>query len=236
MARAEDMSRFWDERAREDAYYFVDNRLEYQDPDRERFWREGATDLGRLLDALGVSFEQADRVLEIGCGLGRLTRPVAGQVAEVQALDVSQEMLRQARELNPDLRNVTWIHGNGIDLSQVAAESVDACFSHVVFQHVPEVDVILGYVREMGRVLKPGGWAGFQVSNDPQIHCFRGGLRARARALLRRGPRGLDKPQWLGAYVDLGRLRLAAEGAGLTIERVVGEGTQYCLVLVRRSG
>ena len=40
-----DMGRFWDERAREDAFYFVDNRLDYRDADVERFWREGDDDL-----------------------------------------------------------------------------------------------------------------------------------------------------------------------------------------------
>ena len=56
--------------------------------------------------------------------------------------------------------------------------SVDGCFSHVVFQHIPDPPITLNYVREMGRVLRPGGWALFQVSNDPTIHQPPGG-RAR---------------------------------------------------------
>ena len=48
------MRRFWDARGRENAYYFVDSRLDYRDPDLERFWSDGATDLDRLLDAVGM--------------------------------------------------------------------------------------------------------------------------------------------------------------------------------------
>lgn len=235
MGAPDEMARFWDERARDDAYYFVDNRLDYGAPDHQRFWENGVKDLDAFLQALGVSWDAGDHVLEIGCGLGRLTRPVASHVASVEALDVSAEMLRQARTLNPRLENVRWIHGNGTDLAPIADASVDACLSHVVFQHIPDVDVIYGYVREIGRVLKPGGWAGFQVSNDPTIHEFHGDLRGRVGTLLRREPKGLDKPQWLGASVDLAALQRSAEEGRLTLERVVGEGTQYCLVLVRRD-
>lgn len=233
--RTEDMARFWDARAREDAYWFVDNRLEYGAPDVERFWSEGAADLDRLLAAVDASLGAEDRVLEIGCGLGRLTRPVATRAAWVVALDVSQEMLTRARSLNPDLSNVEWTRGNGTDLSPVGDGSVDACLSHVVFQHIPDVEIILGYVREMGRVLRPDGWGVFQVSNDPAIHGHPR-LHARLRARASGGPRGLGSPEWLGTSVDLAALEEAAREGGLRIDKVAGEGTQYCIVRVRRDG
>ena len=233
LRRSADMGRFWDERAREDPYYFVDNRLEYGNPDTEQFWRQGVDDLDRLLQLVDVSLAPDDRVLEIGCGLGRLTREIAARVAAVQALDVSDEMLRRARALNSGLSNVNWLLGNGLDLSPVEDTSLDACISHVVFQHIPDVEIVFGYVREIGRVLRPGGWAAFQVSNDPAIHRA-GGARERLKTRLGRGPRGLDSPEWLGSSVDLAELEAAAVEGGLGIERVTGKGTQYCIVLVRR--
>jgi hypothetical protein len=42
----------------DDAFYFVDNRLTYGEPDQDRFWREGERDLDRLLGALGVEEKQ----------------------------------------------------------------------------------------------------------------------------------------------------------------------------------
>lgn len=70
---------FWDDRARDDAFYFVENPPEYGKPDIERFWREGEADLDRLLDATGARLVSTDRVAEIGCGLGRLTRTIGAR-------------------------------------------------------------------------------------------------------------------------------------------------------------
>src|SRR4051794_32710519 len=229
------MARFWDARAREDAWYFVDNRLAYRRPDAERFWEDGRRDLDLLMAIAGTEVRADDVVVEIGCGLGRLTRVLAERAAHVHALDVSPEMVRRARELSPALDNVTWLVGNGADLTPVADASADAVVSHVVFQHIPDPAVTLGYVREMGRVLRPGGWAAFQLSNDPGLHQERIGTRNRVKAALRRAPKGQDEPEWLGSAVDLQDVEAAAKEGGLDIAKVVGEGTQFCFVrAVRR--
>jgi SAM-dependent methyltransferase len=234
------MRRFWDRRAREDAFYFVDNRLDYGRPELERFWNQGELDLEALLSRLDVAIRSSDRVVEIGCGVGRLTRPLSARASHVLALDVSAEMLTRARRHNPQLTNVTWIHGDGISLAGIDDSSVDACVSHVVFQHIPDPEIVLGYVREMGRVLRGGGWAAFQVSNDPNIHLptTYGSRPGRVRGFLRgrlgRGPKGQDDPAWLGSAVDLDELTAAAEGTGMAIERVEGAGTQFCLIRARR--
>ena len=233
----ESMGEFWDDRAKEDAFFFVDNRLRYGDPDLERFWAGGEEVVERALRFTGAEIAPGDTVVEIGCGVGRLTRPLAGRAAIVRAVDVSAEMLAQARELNPRLENVEWIHGDGRSLASIADASADACFSWVVFQHIPDPEVTLGYVREMGRVLRPGGWSIFQVSDHPATHerrpapsRVRDALRSRAG----RGPGGQDHPAWLGSAVEVGRLREVAGEAGMDSERIVGEGTQHCLVMLRR--
>jgi SAM-dependent methyltransferase len=241
MRREAHMRRFWDRRAREDAFHFVDSRLPYRHSDPDRFWGEGEKDLATLLDLAGVRVEPGSRVLEIGCGVGRLTRGLAARAGEVVALDVSAEMLSRAREHNGELANVTWMLGDGTTLAGVDGGSVDACVSHVVFQHIPDPAVTLGYVAEMGRVLRPGGWAAFQVSNDPRVHraaehntAGRRLLR-RVRAGAGRAPRGVDDPAWLGSAVDLDELTATAERAGMRVEEVVGAGTQFCVVRTRRG-
>jgi hypothetical protein len=82
----------------------------------------------------------------------------------------------------------------------------------------------------MGRVLKPGGWAAFQISNDPSLHRATIGLRDRLKAALGRAPKGQDEPQWLGSAVELQDLTAAALEGGLDIATVVGESTQFCYV------
>jgi SAM-dependent methyltransferase len=234
------MRRFWDRRAREDAFHFVDSRLPYRHSDPERFWGEGEKDLATLLDIAGVVADPGSTVLEIGCGVGRLTRGLAARAGEVIALDVSAEMLARARSHNAGLRNVTWLQGDGSTLAGVDDASVDACVSHVVFQHIPDPAVTLHYVAEMGRVLRGGGWAAFQVSNDPRVHraehhssAGRRLLR-RVRARAGRAPRGVDDPAWLGSAVDLRELEEVAGGAGMRVEQVFGAGTQFCVIRTRR--
>lgn len=232
------MQAFWDDRARENALYFVDTKLCYGSADEPWFWTEGEHELERVLGRLGVEVTSEDVVLDLGCGVGRLTRPLAGRAAQVLALDVSNEMLARAQHYNGHLSNVRWIKGDGVSLAPVGDRSVDACVSHVVFQHIPDPRVTLGYVREMARVLRPGGWAAFQVSNDPALHRFRPELkrlRWRLRVLARRAPRAQNDPRWRGSAVDLDDLRATAADAGLTLKRVENPGHQYCLVLANRQ-
>ncbi len=231
------MRRFWDERAREDAYFFVDDRRPYRAEDSEEFWTEGKRIIETIFGMLGVRVDAADLVVDIGCGVGRLTRVLATQAACVYAIDVSRDMLARAFQHNSTLGNVRWIEGDGVSLRPLTDGSVDACVSHVVFQHIPDPSITIEYVREMGRVLRPGGWAAFQVSDDPRVHRRREGARGLPRKVaerLGRRPRGQSDPAWLGSAVDMGELRAAAAMSSLVLERVVGEGTQFCMILARR--
>jgi ubiquinone/menaquinone biosynthesis C-methylase UbiE len=231
---AGDMGRFWDARAREDAFYFVDSTGTYGNPDRDRFWADGRRALEAMLNSVDAEVQPGDVVLDLGCGIGRLTRVLAERAAHVHAIDVSAEMLERAREHNAHLTNVTWHHGDGTTLHPVEDASVDAVVSHVVFQHIPDPQVTLGYVREMGRVLRPGGWAAFQISNDPALHRERIGTLDRVKAALQRAPKGQDEPEWLGSAVDLQDVTATAMESGLDVAKVVGEGTQFCFVRAAR--
>jgi SAM-dependent methyltransferase len=231
------MREFWNRRAREEPYFFVDDRRAYGDPELESFWAEGERDLGRLLELLEIRIEPSDTVLDIGCGVGRLTRVLAGRAAHVYGIDISSEMIDHARGHHAALGNVEWFVGDGHSLRPLGDASVDGCISHVVFQHIPDPAVTLGYIAEMGRVLRPGGWAAFQVSNDAGIHRRRRDARTWIRGLaaaLGRAPRGQGDPAWLGSAVDLDEAREIAERNGLELDRIVGKGTQFCLIRARK--
>jgi SAM-dependent methyltransferase len=224
-----DSERYWDERARENALYYVDNEIGYDDPDTEAFWRRGEEVVELMLDLVGLEVRPDEAVLDIGCGVGRLTRALAHRAARVYGLDVSREMLTLAQRHNAVLSNVEWVHGDGAGLAGVADASVDGCFSHVVFQHIPDPATTLDYVREMGRVLRPGGWALFQVSTDPSVHrAPKPGLRQR---LFRRQD---SDAAWWGSAVEVAALREAADQGGLDVEQLHDEGSQYTTVLARR--
>ena len=231
------MERFWDARAREDALWYVDSRLEYGDGDEEAFWAGGEEALERLFEALGARPEPGAVIVDVGCGVGRLTRPLARGAERVYGIDVSSEMLDRARELNDAHGNIEWLHGDGESLRPVEDASVDVCVSHVVFRHIPDPQVTLGYVSEIGRVLRPGGFAAIEFSNDPEPHRRRPLRDAKTKlaAAVGRKPRGIADAEWLGSYLDLADLRRTAEEAGMSVGTVVGQGTEYCAALLRRE-
>jgi SAM-dependent methyltransferase len=216
---------YWDSRARENAFFYVDNRVDYANPDGDAFWAGGDVVLDKMLDLVGHSIGADDEIADIGCGVGRLTRAMARRARKVYGIDVSREMLARAREHNAGVANVEWLHGDGRGLGVLGDASVDGCLSHVVFQHIPNPDGTLGYIREIGRVLRAGGWALFQVSTDPSVHRPPG----RLGSLRRRRERA-----WWGSAVAPADLRAALADAGLEIERLEGEGTQFTTVLARR--
>lgn len=227
---------YWDERARENALFYVDNELEYADPDTEAFWQRGEDVVQLMLDMVDLEIGRTETVLDIGCGVGRLTRALATRAERVYGIDVSREMLRLAQDHNQQLENVEWVHGDGASLSGIDDSSVDGCFSHVVFQHIPDPEITLAYVRDMGRVLRPGGWALFQVSTDPSVHqAPRPSLKRRVKRLLKgKNPRA--HKAWWGSAVDPAALRQAADDGGLDVEQIRDEGSQYTTVFARRRG
>ncbi len=239
------MARYWDERARENAEYFVDNRMDYKSgaygaDDDHDFWQKGVEDFDVLMTTLDApEIGPDDVVLDIGCGVGRLSRVAAERAGHVHALDVSAEMLSRAKENLAGIDNVSFHLGDGDSLGAIGDDQIDVVVSIVVFQHIPDPEITYGYVREIGRVLRPGGWAAFQVSNDAEIHRReypKPSLRQRTIGRLRGTmPRGQDDPAWRGSAIDVERLRQAAADGGASIERIEGTGTQYCLVLLRAN-
>ena len=174
--------------------------------------------------------------------MGRLTRVLAGRAAHVIARRrLAGDARARAQELNETLNNVTWLLGDGESLTGVEDASLDGAVSHVVFQHIPDPQVTLGYIAELGRVLKPGGWAAFGLSTDPRVHepppPERDGTSRREllRGLAGRKPRGHRTPEWLGSAVPLDALGASPPTAGLTLENIEGSGTQFTLVRATRS-
>jgi SAM-dependent methyltransferase len=232
------MRRYWDERARENAMYYIHSRLDFAGVDEAQFWASGAENLDQTLAPFGLAIGPADRVLEIGCGIGRMTRAIAARAASVTGVDVSAEMVDRGRRALAGTGNVELVLGNGRDLGVVPDASVDVVYSFIVFQHIPDPQVTCGYIREIGRVLRPGGWTVFQVSQRHEIHRRQSweaedGLRGRLRRWTGRAPRTLD-PEWLGSAVDPVDLARALEEGGLVLDAAVGEGTQFCLVHAHR--
>lgn len=172
-ALLEKMQRDWDARARENARYYVATaRTDWSDDD---FFESGrhtvAEEIGTDMINVCQGKEPSQmRVLEIGCGAGRVTRALSETFGEVHGIDVSGEMIARARESLKDRPNVHLYQNNGTDLSVVPDGLVfDFAFSAIVFQHIPSREVIENYVREVHGLLRPGALFKFQVQGDTSV-------------------------------------------------------------------
>jgi len=204
------MRRDWDERARKNARHFVaSSRETWSD---EEFFRSGTAEVQDIVEkeldsiARGRSPESL-RALEIGCGAGRMTMSLSRIFGQVSAIDVSAEMIAQARLALADRRNVDLQVNNGCDLSMFSDESFDFALSAIVFQHIPKQFIVENYIRETWRVLRPNSIFKFQLQGYPIPE--------------------KDADTWVGAGFTEGQMNTIADRLGFRIIATSGAGTQY---------
>lgn len=131
-------------------------------------WRASNYDAGagfeveHHAEALRLAEVQAgQRVLDVACGTGRGTVGLAqavGTTGQVDALDLSDAMLNQARAKIEQLKLGSRVHfkqGNAQELPY-PAESFDVVYNGYMFDLIP-LDGFMPILTEMARVLKPGG-------------------------------------------------------------------------------
>lgn len=157
----------WDARARENALHYVNTAATQWTADE--FYATGEQTIREqvLNDMQNICLGRDPRrmrVLEIGCGAGRLTRALAAIFGEVHAVDISPEMIRVAGAALADRANVRLHVNNGCDLDVLPSDlRFDFASSAIVFQHIPSREVIESYVRAVGERLRPGSLFKFQV-------------------------------------------------------------------------
>ncbi|MCM3874082.1 MAG: class I SAM-dependent methyltransferase [Pyrinomonadaceae bacterium] len=91
-------------------------------------------------------------VLEVGCGLGRLTMKLAIPDRAVTGVDLSPEMIARARKADLKARNPDFICGDFL-VRDFTAQQFDCVISAATLHHMPE-DIA---VARMVELLRPGG-------------------------------------------------------------------------------
>ena len=204
------MRRDWDARAKANArHYAATARTEWSDDD---FFASGAAEVHEIVqkDLAVISNGRSPsdmRVLEIGCGAGRMTAALSRLFGYVDAVDVSPEMVDRARMVLRDCANVQLYVNNGADLSMFPSDRFHFAISVVVFQHIPKRLVVENYIKETHRVLCPGSLFKFQLQGYPI--------------------KEEEADTWVGVGFSEEQMRDIAARHGFQIKDSTGAGTQY---------
>ncbi len=205
------MKKDWDRRAKENARHYVETAKENWTD--EEFFHSGETTVAEEVDTDMTNICQGKNprsmlVLEIGCGAGRVTRALAKRFGEVHGVDVSGEMVKLARAALAPYPGAFVYQNNGKDLSVIPDRQFDFAFSCIVFQHIPSREIITNYVREVGRLLRPGALFKFQVQGDVSM-------------------KTRPDDTWLGVPFSEKQAAQMAERCGFELRHHHGAGEQY---------
>ncbi len=107
-------------------------------------------------------------VLEIGCGIGRLTEFFGQDFAWVEGVDIAEKMIETATARLAHIPNAHFTATDG-EHYPFPDETFDLVFSYIVFQHMPSREVILENFKDIKRVLKPTGIAKIQIRGGHKV-------------------------------------------------------------------
>ena len=150
---------FWDGMARRDHYIAILDIEETRDPER----RDEAFEAAGREDARTLSWfvHPRMRVVDLGCGIGRVLRYLAPHCSEIVGIDVSEEMAEMARAHLEGVSNASVVVTDGGSLPGIEDGSVDFLYSLLCLIHVDRRSAYR-YLLEMRRALRPGALAHLQ--------------------------------------------------------------------------
>ncbi len=170
-------------------------------------------------------------ICDLACGQGEMARRLAGLGARVTGIDISQELLRLARERS-EAEGVTvdFVEGDAMALSEEYTASFDGVVCLLALMDISDLDAVLSNVH---RILRPGGWFVFAITHP----CFQtpdsrwtgkagGTVKREVRGYFREGFWQSDNPYGVrgkvGAYHrTLSTYLNALHRAGLLLEEMI---------------
>lgn len=113
-------------------------------------------------------------LLDAGCGTGNYSAALSAHVGRIEAVDMNPQMLAMARaKLTAQAAHArVGFHVATIDALPLAAASVDAAMLNQVLHHLPVEPrwaAHAGVLRELARVLRPGGLLSINLSTHEQL-------------------------------------------------------------------
>lgn len=132
--------------------------------DRTEFFQTGVEEVAQILgwvDRVHPLHAQ-NLALDFGCGVGRLTQPLAEHFHEVRGVDISPSMIELAQQMNRHGERCQYLLNSRRDLALFADSTFDFIYSSITLQHI-RPRFTQRYLAEFTRVLRPGGVIVFQL-------------------------------------------------------------------------
>lgn len=156
----------WDRLARTDPLWAILTHPEKKNNrwDEAEFFRIGVDEIAEAMSYASRLGRPASRrrALDFGCGVGRLTQAIAAHFDEVFGVDIAPAMIDLARGYNTHGSRCTYVLNDSADLRVFPDGHFDLAYSNITLQHM-RPPVARRYIRELIRVLAPGGLLVFQV-------------------------------------------------------------------------
>lgn len=129
---------------------------------KKDFELSGIADANMIIRHIGK--HRLRDVLEIGCGMGRIMKPLSHVSRKIVGVDRSREMIRQAESYLDGIHNkeLVWVE---TESTPFEPQSFDVIYSHIVFMHMARKRFI-SWVKEAHRLLKPDGVFWFQMFSE----------------------------------------------------------------------
>lgn len=207
----EQARRDWDDRASRNALGYSDGWSQADEKDHEDRAAENYEALrGMIPDDIG----RAERVLDLGCGTGRLMRRMLPHAERLVGVDISREMLRLSRDVLRDAPRTGVVRGGGMDLRFLRDGAFDLVYAFAVFIHIPR-ELFRVYLGEVHRILRGGGILTFHLARPTSF-------RRKMQAWLQLEPK--DRATWHRRFYTRGNLDELAAATGFEPVKWVEEG------------
>lgn len=166
--RIDKLKKNWETLGDDDAYWAV-----LSDPTKinngwelSEFYSTGLQDINRIHRQVREDRIQYGRVMDFGCGPGRLTQALAARSQSVVGVDISSTMIAKANAYNKFPDKVTYHVNSAPALPDFQPDSFDLVFSYITLQHI-DPQYSTAYIREFFRVCKHGGHVLFNLPTEP---------------------------------------------------------------------
>jgi 2-polyprenyl-3-methyl-5-hydroxy-6-metoxy-1,4-benzoquinol methylase len=145
------------------------------DPKEDNFFRKAHVKFNQLLGNI-----EGKRILDVGCGVGRLSFYLASKGADVTGIDLSNNFIKHCKEMATKLKLTLNFKEMNAQLPEFPEESFDIIVGSRIIHHLPDIKLFLG---ECKRLLKKGGYIVFiePLKKNPIVQLNRKFFAPKAR-------------------------------------------------------